>query len=534
MNYFYYLCKRKHNNINKYTMKRFNSIIRTLCLVALLCLTSENAFAYKIYDSGDINVFSGSMGSDKIFVVTEDVTVDNCEIDNGYALVILPGVTVTVNLYFINSGTIYVFGILDCTKVLYNANGGTIYMSMNEYGPWGQYFNPTGNNENAVFPTLQKVPAKAPTSTQNGWKEYWEAKIVCGDDSYPMGNYEQDNTSTKIEDLDAWKAGDGKLTYNTPTKIDGQQPGAENSYVGWKDYYEQVCTTSTGSNYTFYAEDEAFTKPITDLAAWKKGDGMKYGTKMGSQYYIIEKQNDEYVYNDNLTFADKDAYQSKYDFTVNGDLTYTRNFGETVGKWQCWYMPFDAELSVLNDANIDAAEIAGILLDENDNTVIAFKKMKTAGSVLKANTPYVVRASTASVELKFENKEVSKSDEKSFNVQSAYETFTFKGNYASRHIDACYTMNKSGEFQKMGNTTELQPMRFAMTIATRTDGPYRTSASAKEIIRLTVLGEDEQTGITSYENENENDNIYNLQGRKVTSIQSGHIYIMNGKRFIAK
>lgn len=42
-------------------MKQINSILRTLCLTALLCMTSVNASAYVVYDgTGNIGI-----GTDK-------------------------------------------------------------------------------------------------------------------------------------------------------------------------------------------------------------------------------------------------------------------------------------------------------------------------------------------------------------------------------------------------------------------------------------------------------------------------------------
>ena len=255
---------------------------------------------------------------------------------------------------------------------------------------------------------------------------------------------------------------------------------------------------------------------------------------LGEWKYLLK---DGAIVGGELTLTDKDLYQSDYNFTVDGSITYSRDFSEATGKWQCWYMPFDAELSVLNDAGMDAAEIAGILMNDKEETIIAFKKM-TAGK-LKANTPYVVRlrsdAADTSVELTFTNKAVKKSEEKSYSAMSMYETFTFTGNYSSARFDDNYTLNKSGAFQKMGEKVYLYPMRFRMKIEPRTDGPYyNPEVNAKEFVEMTVFGDDEPTGITSYENEKKNESIYNLNGQKVTSIQSGQVYIMNGKKYIAR
>ena len=522
-------------------MEHINSIIRTLCLVALLCLTSGNAFAYKVYDNGDINANLWNMENDKILVVTKDATVGNCYVAEGYALVILPGVTVEVTSNFNNQGTIYVFGKLYCVVGHIYNNGGTINM-IYPGKVEGEFMGSGTKNDN--FNPFQVVPAKAPTSTENGWKEYWEAKSVCGNDSYIEGNYEQNNFNTKISNLDAWKAGDGKLKYNTPTKIAGQQPTAEHDFVGWKDYYQQVCTTSTGENYTFYAEDEAFTKQITDLEAWKTTDAMVWGAEIGEKCYILEKQNGEFVYDGNLTFTDKEAYRTKFDLTVNGSITYSRTFKAT-GVWQAWFVPFDVTVSDMNAAGMEVAKIAGVLMD-GEVPYIAFAKMTAPYAIVNANTPYVVKAKESSVSMTLTGPDmcIRKSTDaelkaQRLTVQSSFDTFTFGGNYQQTkgYANEWYALNTSGIFQMMGEGVDLAPQRFWMTIDTRTDTPYYTGggADAKEFINMTVFGDDDPTGITSYENESESKGvIYNIHGQKVTRIQSGQVYIMNGKKYLAR
>ena len=166
---------------------------------------------------------------------------------------------------------------------------------------------------------------------------------------------------------------------------------------------------------------------------------------------------------------------------------------------------------------------------------------------MKANTPYVFRPkdailTTESMELKMTGPELYKSVETTFYNMSTYDKFTFGGNYTARHNDSWYTLNTSGQFQRMKEGVNLKGQRFWMTIEARNDIPYEYGgiAGVKESIDFTVLGDDEPTGITSYENPSassgqaQNNNIYNLNGQKVTSIQSGQVYIMNGKKYFAK
>ncbi|MBQ0086013.1 MAG: hypothetical protein KBS65_07250, partial [Prevotella sp.] len=176
---------------------------------------------------------------------------------------------------------------------------------------------------------------------------------------------------------------------------------------------------------------------------------------------------------------------------------------------------------------------------------VAFRKIETGW--IKANTPYVFRPkdaiwTTGRLELAMVAPQLCSSEETTFYNMSTYDKFTFGGNYKARHDDSWYTLNTSGQFQRMGEGVYLKGQRFWMTIEAREDIPYEHGevANAKEFINLTILGDDEPTGITSYENPSTgsgqapNDNIYNLQGQKVTSIQRGQVYIMNGKKFFAR
>ncbi|MDO4801365.1 MAG: hypothetical protein Q4A15_04295, partial [Prevotellaceae bacterium] len=82
---------------------------------------------------------------------------------------------------------------------------------------------------------------------------------------------------------------------------------------------------------------------------------------------------------------------------------------------------------------------------------------------------------------------------------------------------------KGGKFMKAGEGAYLNPYRFYLK---------RKASSAKECIDINI---NEPTGITSYENDNDNENgvIYNLNGMRVDSNYKG-IVIINGKKYLKK
>ena len=259
---------------------------------------------------------------------------------------------------------------------------------------------------------------------------------------------------------------------------------------------------------------------------------------------LLTKENDEYHLkaDDGFTFQDGVNYLAPVDFIVDGTFTYRRNVSAVkAGAWQCWYEPFDLQLTEDVLKKMDVAEVAGVLLDNEGSTIVAFKKIDTGW--IKANTPYVFRPKdailkTGSLELKMTSPELYKSEETTFYNMSTYDKFTFGGNYKAQHNDSWYTLNTSGEFQKMKEGVNLKGQRFWMTITAREDIPYEYGgiANAKEFINFTVLGDDETTGIENPQPStlNPQPSLYDLQGRKVKNIQHGQIYIMNGKKYIVR
>ena len=234
-------------------------------------------------------------------------------------------------------------------------------------------------------------------------------------------------------------------------------------------------------------------------------------------------------------------------------ITYTRDFSNVVGKWQAWFVPFEAPVSVLNEASIDVAEIAGILLDDEGETIVAFKKIEGDSKKMHANTPYVVRMgndATTIATLVFENTNLKETAESEYYAMSMYDKFTFTGNYESKHVADSYALNTEGEFQKMANDAVLGPMRFSLAVTLRDDSPYADetpNSSPRPAIRYMILDDDSSlqpidgektmrtmTPAVSLKPRAQRTFIYDLRGRKVNRIQSKQVYIIDGKKFIAR
>ena len=109
-------------------MKQINSILRTLCLMALLCMTSVSASAYVVYSGeGDIEAKVG-----QIYVIESgNYNIKNMYVDGGRggAVLIAQGakVTITGNCKIYDQGALYILGELDITGAQTKQNNGTVY-----------------------------------------------------------------------------------------------------------------------------------------------------------------------------------------------------------------------------------------------------------------------------------------------------------------------------------------------------------------------------------------------------------------------
>ncbi len=250
------------------------------------------------------------------------------------------------------------------------------------------------------------------------------------------------------------------------------------------------------------------------------------------------------------------------DVTSVKSITYKRDFTNVAGKWQAWFVPFEAPVDVLDDAGLDAAEVAGILLNSEGETIVAFKMIDGSSKKMHANTPYVVRmrsdADSKIATLVFENTNLKETAESEYYAMSMYDKFTFTGNYEFRTIDDSYTLNTDGEFQMMKEGVKLKPMRFSLSISSRDDSPYEDeipNSASRPAIRYMILDDDSSLQPIDDENSQQETGektmramtpaitlkpraqktfIYDLRGRKVNNIQSKQVYIINGKNYIAK
>ena len=156
------------------------------------------------------------------------------------------------------------------------------------------------------------VNGQAPTESASGWKDYY--KCNCN------ALFEDENGTTPIENLDAWKAQDGN-GYIAPlvhsiTPVNGQD--ATDTEAGYKPYYE--C-----KNCGKYYEDDTGLVEIPDINAWKAEGGNGYIPPLAPESYTVT-----FNMNGHGTQIDAQTVKKGNKVIKPGDPTAT---GYTFGGW---------------------------------------------------------------------------------------------------------------------------------------------------------------------------------------------------------
>lgn len=455
------------------------SVWRTMLLAAFMCLAAGEAYGYEVWKSGKILV-----KEDCVLLVENGKEIEVDDLFNQEGIVVIAmGASVKLDhaVQITSGGKVYVFGNLDLTGVKYSENNeGTIYCMATG--------NVNGTLDGGTIVTMNEKETIAMISTG---------------------------------------------------LVKGLMPSKSNSYVGWKDCYAKGMVIGDDFVPLDYFEDEQCTHHISNIELWREHDGRLEGYyfTIGDVNYHATYHYFELILDGDMVFPDKAEYRCDEDDILVSDtntIAYSREFKYT-GVWQCWFVPFEVRV---DEEQFDAAEVAGILMDDEGNTVVAFRKM-AAGALMKASTPYVVRAKKNSVAIEAAGNILYKASSRTdVDLRSAYDDFLISGIYEWQSSDEGYTLNTSGKFMQMAAGNRLAPQRFWLTVSPRFGRPYGNGAvtSAARQQYFTVLGDgDGTTGVveTDFGVEKKAD-IYNLQGQKVTEIASGEIYIMDGRKFVAE
>ena len=262
---------------------------------------------------------------------------------------------------------------------------------------------------------------------------------------------------------------------------------------------------------------------------------------------------DVYVFNINVyprevKLTDGTAYKNTEDFDVE-KISYTRNFPEKiVGKWQCFYAPFDIEITDELLEDFDFAELYMVSYhDVNNNGEIedgeplrmTFSRLY-AGKTLYANIPYYVRAkSSGQKTFEVTNTTLKAAANGSVNCSTTKHEYSLVGIYDTTNIKGCYTMGVSGGFSYYPNDKNINQYRWYMEVKSRTANGDELENDARPI-EIVIDGEEEETtGIATFDDNASaprNSKVFTLDGRQVNDVDNlpRGMYIINGKKVVKK
>lgn len=229
-----------------------------------------------------------------------------------------------------------------------------------------------------------------------------------------------------------------------------------------------------------------------------------------------------------------------------GTLTYRRTLPNQ--EWNALYVPFEIPVTdeLLNLYDIAYANNMHAY-DNDDNGEIDELEMeviKIKQGTLHANHPYYIRAKNEEAQelvMTYEDAAIYPTESTTMTCQSFYTTFTFTGIYSAMNADDFAAIDgthyaiavEGGWWQTEG----LNPFRVYMTITERDGSPVKVSQAALTRVRIVTRGEmgEGTTGIEEIGEQKTADNeIYDLQGRKIDEITESGIYIIDGKKIFIK
>ena len=277
------------------------------------------------------------------------------------------------------------------------------------------------------------------------------------------------------------------------------------------------------------------------------GEGVFDGVDKSIPVYVPSSSVDEYkkalggyfeetsIQPITIYLTDGEAYTQDSQID-NVDVTYTRNFTHT--NWQALYLPFSLSYDDWKD-DFEIAYISAVRqedIDDDgkiDNTILEFVKINSGSTA--PNTPYIIKAkSTGEKTLSAKNATVYQAEKNSVDCSTTAAKFIFTGTYipAAFLPSRPYYALSGGKLERL-NATAVYPYRWYMKIESRNSG-YAKYYAAKEIT-ISVIDDEEVTGISQMQMENRQSSVYDMNGRKVNenSLKSG-MYIRNGRKFIVK
>ena len=290
--------------------------------------------------------------------------------------------------------------------------------------------------------------------------------------------------------------------------------------VAWSTSDETIATVADGA----VTAVKAGTATITAKAGDKKATCTVTVKERMTSIVIT----DPYTENNFIQDEDKE----------NVSITYTRTLNNT--EWNALYLPFEIPVSQLTD-KYEVAYINAIhSYDEDDNGEIdrmSMEVIKLREGTLHANHPYLIKARTTAAKqmsITVENTTLYKAESRTLDCSSVYTKFEITGIYekmTSAQLAGCYALS-GGSWKNLASGSSLNPFRLYLRVSSREGSPVKLSEAALARIGIHVQGEETATSVEErlMQKQHKADAVYDLSGRRVTSLKKGQTYIVNGKK----
>ena len=264
------------------------------------------------------------------------------------------------------------------------------------------------------------------------------------------------------------------------------------------------------------------TNAAHDFTGSSKGEiEISIENTLGNKGMYIRSISIEY---DDLELSESDATLPSTN-TSYDKVTLTRSM--TAGKWSTLCLPFalTSEEIVENfGAGALVKTLSGVTVTEG-----VFNLSFEDATTIAAGTPYLVKA-TKNVTTITANTSGGVAvnttlSETATTVSDGDNSITFQGHFGTQPVAAGNYIIKDNKFYVVGNSgTTNKGYRGYFTIA----GPNANKVKALNL-------DEDVTGIKIVqEPEQENNTMYDLQGRVIKNPQLGHLYIMQGKKYLNK
>lgn len=230
---------------------------------------------------------------------------------------------------------------------------------------------------------------------------------------------------------------------------------------------------------------------------------------------------------DDLELSESDATLPSTN-TSYDKVTLTRSM--TAGKWSTLCLPFalTSEEIVENfGTGAQVKTLSGVTVTEG-----VFNMTFEDAPTIAAGTPYLVKATKNVTTITANtsdgvavNTTLTETARATTVSDGDGNSITFQGNFGTQPVAAGNYIIKENKFYVVGNSgTTNKGYRGYFTIA----GPNANKVKALNL-------DEDVTGIEIFQElEQEDNTMYDLQGRVIKNPQLGHLYIMQGKKYLNK